>query len=136
MPAGRDALRIHARITHEADAVSETNGVQQESMVTNRDAYARLERASEDSLEAAETAVSGKASAKLLELSKVFDAELAKMVERGLMASNEPYGPLTGDFRGLKTELDGLVKNMGQFVETAEDVAQLSTSFARVLALL
>ena len=105
-------------------------------MLANKDAYARLEKASEDALEGAEKAISDRARLKLLDLSKAFDAELADMVSRGLVGSSEPYRPLTADFRRLKGEIDGVVKNTAQFVETAELMAQIGTSFARVLALL
>jgi hypothetical protein len=105
-------------------------------MLTNKDAYARLEKASEDALEGAEKAISAKARLKLLDLSKTFDAELADMVSRGLIGSSERYTPLTTDFRSLKGEIDGVVKNTAQFVESAELMAQIGTSFARVLALL
>jgi hypothetical protein len=105
-------------------------------MITNKDAYVRLEKASEDALEAAEKAISARARTKLLDLSKAFDAELTDMVTRGLVGSGEPYRPLTEDLRNLKSEIDTVVKNTAQFVETAERMAQIGTSFARVLALL
>lgn len=105
-------------------------------MLSNKDAFARLEKASEDALEGAEKAISARARLKLLDLSKAFDAELAEVVARGLVGSSEQYRPLTTDFRSLKGEIDRVVKNTAQFVETAELMAQIGTSFARVLALL
>lgn len=105
-------------------------------MLTNKDAYDRLEKASEDALEGAEKAISTRARVKLLDLSKAFDAELADMVARELIGSDERYQPLTEDLKKLKSDIDGVVKNTAQFVETAELTAQIGTSFARVLALL
>lgn len=105
-------------------------------MLTYQDAYARLEKASEDALDGAEKAISTRARLKFLDLSKAFDAELAEMVSRELARSTERYRPLTLDFSRLKDEIDGVVKNTAHFVETAELMAQIGTSFARVLALL
>jgi hypothetical protein len=105
-------------------------------MVTNKDAYARLERASEDALEGAEKAISAEARLKLLDLSRAFDAELADMVARGLIGNNERYRPLTKEFSVRRGDIERVVKNTKQFVETDELIAQIGTSFARVLAML
>jgi hypothetical protein len=106
------------------------------SMVTNKDAYVRLERASEDALEGAEKAISAEARLRLLDLSRAFDTELADMVARGLIENDERYRPLTTEFRISRDDIERVATDTKQFVETDELVMQIGTSFARVLTML
>ena len=52
--------------------------------MSHREAYSRLEAASEDALDGAHDATSRAAQQRLIELSRTLDAELRRMTERGL----------------------------------------------------
>jgi hypothetical protein len=105
-------------------------------MITNQDAYSRIQAAAVNAAAAYAHATTHAAQDKLSRIYLAYDAEMDEMIARGLKQNSGKYTPLTTDLKAVKAEIDQVVNNTQQFVEVAALVGKIASTFAGVLALL